>query len=280
VSCYNVETAPPRDQASEITDAAKIAAGRPWTPTLYPGRQRWGEVHVWDAHGQVLYEDAFAGLPMVDGIALDASDAIYVLAGPNRVLDGTPYFLERAETLMKARPGEGKLLAASDKGVPVPLGNGKPDRPFDLFRGGGYWAEGVQWMYGGVGYGGFNSAKGGGGCACWHTRFALDYFGRSFAPEIDHFSVAVLDANGNLILRLGRYGNADSAGPDSLVPLGGDEVGLMHGAYVAVDTDRRLFIADGGNARILSVKLNYHTSETRPVAPDPDGPHAEGQAGR
>jgi hypothetical protein len=27
---------------------------------------------------------------------------------------------------------------------------------------------------------------------------SLDYFGRSFAPELQHFSVAVLDTNDNL----------------------------------------------------------------------------------
>ena len=35
----------------------------------------------------------------------------------------------------------------------------------------------------------------------------------------------------------------------------------MHGAYLATQTDRRLFIADAGNGRILSVKLDYHSSE-------------------
>jgi hypothetical protein len=73
--------------------------------------------------------------------------------------------------------------------------------------------------------------------------------------------VALLDSNGNLILRTGRCGNVDSAGADSRVPLGGDEVGLFYAPYVAVDTDRRLFIADAGNARIVSVKLNYHVDE-------------------
>jgi len=75
----------------------------------------------------------------------------------------------------------------------------------------------------------------------------------------------VLDSNGNLILRIGRYGNVDSAGPDSLVPLGGDEVGLFYAPYVAVHTDRRLYIADAGNARIVSVQLNYYRNERVPL---------------
>ena len=44
-------------------------------------------------------------------------------------------------------------------------------------------------------------------------------------------------------------------------PLGGDEVSLFYAPYVATHTDRRLFIADPGNSRVLSVRLNYHTTD-------------------
>ena len=87
-------------------------------------------------------------------------------------------------------------------------------------------------------------------------------------PELRHFSVAVLDTNGNLILRVGQYGNVDDGmplvkkgGPLNPRSIGGDEVALFHGAYVAAHTDKRLFIADPGNARIVSVKLGYHAEE-------------------
>jgi hypothetical protein len=86
----------------------------------------------------------------------------------------------------------------------------------------------------------------------------------------------VLDSAGNLILRIGKYGNVDDGRPLVAAersnrsdasdksdgrPIGGDEVALMHACYVAADTDRRLFIADAGNARILSVRLDYHATE-------------------
>ena len=84
--------------------------------------------------------------------------------------------------------------------------------------------------------------------------------------------VAVLDSAGNLILRVGRCGNADDGKPliaDGGSPaarsIGGDEVALFHALYVGVDTDRRLFIADQGNARIVSVKLGYYQSEKVPL---------------
>ena len=80
----------------------------------------------------------------------------------------------------------------------------------------------------------------------------------------------MLDSSGNLILRVGQYGNVDSAGPKSLVPLGGDEVGLMHACYVDTHTDRRLFIADAGNQRVSSVLLEYHANELIPLHTVPE----------
>jgi hypothetical protein len=152
----------------------------------------------------------------------------------------------------------------------------QPTRPLDLTSAaqGKAWVVDAAWMYGGVGYGGKNIGI---GCACWNARFALDYLNRSFAPEIERYRVAVLDANGNLILRIGRYGNVDEGKPliaDGSPPnprsIGGDEVSLFHGAYLATHTDRRLFIADPGNSRILSVKLDYHATEKIALKDVPD----------
>ncbi|MGQ9662238.1 MAG: hypothetical protein ACUVWX_07880 [Kiritimatiellia bacterium] len=270
VSCYNVQVLKVNIPGAFHAD---FQSGRPYQPPLYPGRLRWGEVHVWDQHGRVLYEDAVPGLPMTDGLAMDKDDNIYVLVAANRVLDEKEYPLERAETLMKFRPKKGKLVS-SKKDCPVPIDPGAMTRPPDITRGftGRAWVEGVEWMYGGVGFGGFNSSKGGGGCACWNARFALDLFGRSFATELNRSRVAVLDTNGNLILRLGKYGNVDDGlplvlqgGPQKPRSIGDDEVGLCHHSYVATHTDHRLFIADYGNFRILSVRLDYHTSVKIPL---------------
>jgi hypothetical protein len=167
----------------------------------------------------------------------------------------------------------------------------KPSRPPDLENAviGQAWVEKAEWFYGGVGFCGFNK-RGGSGCSCWNCRFDVDHFGRSFAPEMDRYSVAVLDSSGNLILRVGKYGNVDdglplriadrglrnqdggmggaargSGNPKSEIPnprsIGGDEVALFYACFTATHTDRRLFIADVGNARILSVKLGYNSEE-------------------
>jgi hypothetical protein len=117
----------------------------------------------------------------------------------------------------------------------------------------------------------------GGGCACWFSRFTLDYFARSIAPEPHQYRVAVLDSAGNLITRIGRYGNVEDGrplvlkgGPASPRSIGGDEVSLVHACFVGTHTDRRIFIADLGNARILSVKLGYHAEEKVALKGVPD----------
>jgi len=259
-----------------MTDAPKWARGeahfdykgKPYVPAVYPGRMRWGEIHIWDKHGKVLSEDVVPGMGHLNGTGVDQNDNVYMMLASRRLLDGKRFDpgLERdvSGTLVKVPAKKAKVLSAGGGGhVPVPLSDGlRPKRPMELA---GYttgWVEGAEWFYGGVGF------CVPGGCVCWNSRFDLDYFNRSFAPEPLCFSVAVLDSAGNLILRVGKYGNVEDGrplvvdgGPSNPRSIGGDEVALFHACYVASDTDRRLFIADAGNARIVSVKLGYHATE-------------------
>jgi DNA-binding beta-propeller fold protein YncE len=257
-------------------------AGKPYDPPVFPGRifsSLTACVHVWDEHGKLIIEDAVPGMSQVDGLAIDRDDNVYGMSCIPRVYDGQRYFNWLTGTLFKARPGKTKWLSAL-AGAPVPLPAGdRPKRSPDIsgYTMGDTWIEGVDWLYGGVGDCSFKIAP---GCICWQqSRFTLDYFARSFAPEMDQFSVAVLDAAGNLILRIGQYGNVDdgvpAAGvkggarkpgalqvaPPSPRPLGGDEVALMHACHVATLTDRTLFIGDIGNSRIVQAKLGYRAEE-------------------
>ena len=257
--------------------AKQVFVSRPYVPPRYPGREESPTsacAHVWDKHGKLIYEDAIPGMPQVDGIAIDHDDEITIMATPARILDGRPYFNRFSSTLIRFKPKRCKVIS-SGRSSPVPLlPEDAPKRPGDLYSGAHtYWVEGAKWFFGGVGYAGFN-ANWAPRCACWHARFTMDYFGRSFAPEPLRFSVAVVDRAGNLILHVGRYGNEDSAGPTSRSPVGGDEVGLMHPAFVAVHTDNRLFIQDYGNGRIVSVKLDYHATEKVRLKDVPDGAKA------
>jgi hypothetical protein len=246
-----------------------IVSAVPYRPAMYPGRCVQGRagaplMHIWDQHGKMIATDILPGLGgAIYGLGLDRDNNVYLMSSNTRVLDGKTYQNQASGTIIKVVPGKAKML--SQGATPIPLADSdKPKRPVDLQSApqGVAWIDGAEWMYGGVGFDGKNYGQ---GCGCWNARFAFDYFGRSFAPELHRFSVAVLDCNGNLILRVGRYGNADSAGPQSGVPLGNDEVGMVHGAYVATHTDRRLFIADPSNDRIFSVKLGYHAEEKIPL---------------
>jgi hypothetical protein len=252
--------------------------GKPYTPKLYPGRMRWGEIHVYDQRGKVVCRDAVPGMGHLNGIGIDTDDYLYMLAAAKRLIGGKqrdPNLPRDASgTLLKVKAGEVRVLAAGEGGrIPIPISeNGRPDRPPDIKGWPTGWVNGAEWFYGGVGF------CTPGGCICCNSRFDLDYFNRSFAPEPASYSVAVLDSAGNLILRLGGYGNVEDGlplvkdgGPEASRSVGGDEVALMHACYVATHTDRRLFIADQGNARILSVKLDYHVTEKAPLRDGEEG---------
>ncbi|MCK6474867.1 MAG: SMP-30/gluconolactonase/LRE family protein [Planctomycetes bacterium] len=245
VACYNPASCKIETRKEEGKTATKAA--KAYVPALYPGRSANGyEAHIWDKHGVIKYTDVLPGQTMLAcGVGLDADDCVYANVAASVMLDGKPYYTvvghryDQVGTLVKARPGAGKFIAAV--GGPVPVGKSKPDRPTELA---GLWVEGAEWFYPGVG-----RTQAGMDCSCWNSRFTLDYYARSFAPEYDRYSVAVLDKAGNLILRVGHYGNAD------------DPEGLFDACFVATLTDKRLFVSDPGNGRILNVRLDYHTNE-------------------
>ncbi len=247
--------------------------GRPYTPKLYPGRQTWGEFHIWDKHGKLIIEDAFPGMGHLDGVGLDNQDNIYVMAAARRIIDGKAVDDLKddvSETLLKVPAAKAKVISTSES-IPVPLPKSaylKRSADLNGQAAENAWVEGANWFYGGLGFSGMSAGWAAGGCSCWNTRFCLDYFSRSIAPETRHFSVAVVDNAGNLILRIGQYGNVDDGkpliadgGPPAPRSIGGDEVGLFHPCFVATHTDHRIFIADAGNARVASVKLGYHAEE-------------------
>jgi len=237
---------------------------RRYSPRTYPGRP-WGAlVHVFDRFGRILYEDALPGMAYFQGIAMDKDDNLYIQQAGMPPLDGKfpPNVHRRACTLMKLKPRSRVL--ARDAAIVDLAPEARPSRPPDFFWDGGkpVWIESAQWMYGGVGISGDE-------CHCFaNSRFGFDYFARSFVSELHRYRITVLDTNGNVILRIGRYGNADDGKPlvakkssPAARLIGGDEVSLMQAQFLATDTDRRLFVADIGNYRIISVKLDYHASE-------------------
>lgn len=235
-----------------------------YDPIMFPGRLESSTsicIHVWDKYGKQKLVDVVPGAPKADGVYMDINDNVYLQATPPRKINNKELDDGMSSTLFKFKANKGRFLSAGESPVPLPPTE-IPKRSQDMRN---MWAENYEWVYGGVGYGGFNGSRVGGGCACWFTRFKLDYFARSFTPEPMQYSVSVLDSRGNLITRIGKYGNADSAGPKSKEPLGGDEVGLFHPSFVGTHTDHRLFVSDIGNERIVCVKLDYHVNKIVPI---------------
>ena len=267
VACYNPARAPSLQIGDKKIEQRFTKA---YTPTMFPGRVRNWEIHVFDERGRALYRDAVPGSCQVFGIGMDKDDYLYLQTPAQRLLDGKPYANDVSCVVFKVKAHGAKVLSAGRVTHPLPP-EARPKRRPDLTRplySGRAWIEGAAWLYGGVGTAPKFIGRAGGGCWCDHSAITLDDFARTFVPENDTYSVAVLDSEGNLILRIGRYGNADDGAP--LVPqsairdpqsIGGDEVALFLPRFVAADTDHRLFIADPGNARIVSVRLDYYATE-------------------
>jgi hypothetical protein len=247
--------------SSEGTSAqAKALTGgtKKWSPVLYPGRPQSLFVHVYDEHGELKHEDILKGIGLITGgLSMDWQGNVYAQVRSERLL-GSKVQAPHTGALGKFGPGEG-VFKTTDH--PMLNLDKAPAKAQDIS---GAWVDGVKWFYGGGSQGSTNH------CWCRHAKFTTDYFGRSFVPEPWRYDISVLDTNGNLILRAGRYGNADSAGTKSAIPLGGDEIGLVDAHYVATQTDKRLFISDVGNARIVSARLDYHVTERVALKDVPD----------
>ena len=230
-------------------------------PRAYPGRVGLDcdaqMVRVWDVRGKVLFEDALPGIDEAPHLAMDKKDNLFAILDAVRLQDNRPGFNSRAGTLVKAPAGRARFVS-DDPLAPIPLTETtRPRRPPDLGGPplGPAWLEGAEWLFGGCG---LKCGRGG-----QRSGFALDLYGRCFVPRTDRYDLAVLDPNGNLMARIGQYGNADDAP-------GGDGVALFHPTDAAVHTDRRLFIADPGNARVVSAALSYRATQTVSLRPGPN----------
>ncbi|PCJ56896.1 MAG: hypothetical protein COA79_17305 [Planctomycetota bacterium] len=271
VSCVNAATQTRGPHYRRKTNVAKLDT-KNYSLSLHAGRLANESLHMWDKHGKILHKDVAPGLGRLDGVWIDNNNKIFVMSVLHRMLDGKKYYNNRGETLMKLTPNKSKFVSSSKRLDYVPLQlnkNNHPKKPHDLYGLGNVWTEGVSWFYGGVGFAGKNTGGDAeSGCCCWHSNFVIDGFSRSFAPVVDQYRVDILDSNGNLIYKLGKYGNVDDGlplnkkgGPKSPISIGGDEVSLFHACYVATDSNNRIFIVDIGNGRVVSVKIGYQKTE-------------------
>ncbi len=87
-------------------------------------------------------------------------------------------------------------------------------------------------------------------CTCHNNRTDMDYWARTWIGANQLGSLIVLDSNGNLIGRFGRYGNVDDA----------DEAhGRLHFAWIraVAVSDTAAYVVDQPNRRIVRAALKY-----------------------
>ena len=94
------------------------------------------------------------------------------------------------------------------------------------------------------------------------ARLAVDPYGRVFVPNPFRFSVEMLDTNGNQIERIGRYGNAGSAGPGSRVPEPEIAFAWPRSASVA---EGKLYVTDTLNGRVVVIGFDHATAAQCPA---------------
>ena len=215
----------------------------------------------------------------MDGVEIDEDGKLYFLCSKMRIVNGghTPFLhgkggtfggppakgnrFPMTGTIIKTRGKDARILVGGSVVPMEPL----PTRPPDLIdsgyefeeyqKGTWAWAEGAEWMYAGVSPVRFR------GCNCPSPRFCTDWYKRTLAPEAYRCSIGVLDANGNLIMHIGQYGNLDSGdGPKSKIPVGGDGIGVFHPRAVAA-TDNYLAFSNW-EEWVTVMKIAYHAEET------------------
>ena len=113
--------------------------------------------------------------------------------------------------------------------------------------------KGALWRYHGMGVVATSELNWGDPCCmCMVSQLAVDDYGRVFVPNPFRFAVEVLDTNGNLITRVGRYGNADDAGP---------EIAFAWPTFVSV-AGGKLVVGDATSQRLTVVGIDHLAEAT------------------
>jgi hypothetical protein len=271
-------------EASDIIRLREAGASVPAKPL---GPETGDVLKVYGQDGTLKCLNALPGLGSSNGIRIGRNGVVYMalqchpvgIAQPEGLAEGSRFNRAAWGTLVKfdsrldqypigridgrwARPLEGE--ATHEWGHRV----GPGDRHVRI--------ENMIWDYPGV------SQLKMGGCTCPRSLFSLDGFERLFVPAMQTCTVNVLDANGNIVTRIGAYGNADCRGKDSPVrdpgtgelrprrkddppglksPLAEPEIAFIEPSYTGV-SDEALYVLDRGNERIVRAALEYHAEET------------------
>lgn len=212
-------------------------------------------VRVWTNEGKLLTANAVGNMGNGHGVAIDRDGNIYAAMG-GRVPAGQKTYLDTDEKLSQSIWGSYGSLLKFRGGLPYPFGKAfyaKEDIPstaikLDGYRSGPIAIEGPLWIYGGL------ICQTPDKCTCHNVRYDMDYYARHWLLANHLYSIIVLDANCNRIMRLGCYGNPDDTDAD--LKEGKDGLRFVWPRALCV-SDKALYVADVGAKRIIKATLNY-----------------------
>ncbi len=223
----------------------------------------FGTIWTWDSSGEEREQMTVIAGQRINGVQMDEDGKLYFSNARLRMRNGKPFLEERAVrqgtderitpftgTYMKTTGTKVRFLCR-DAAIPM---NPWPTRQPDLSGPWGYsgygtripvWVEGAEWFCAGA------SPMKPSDCSCYQLRAHLDWYKRSYVPELYRHSIGILDTNGNLVMHAGEYGNYDSTR---------DRIASTFIRFVS-GTDNYLCFEDWGE-RLTVLKLSYHAEET------------------
>jgi hypothetical protein len=216
------------------------------------GRVDVSYVAVWDKDGKLLTANAVGDMNNGHGVAMDGDGNIYAAMGT--------YFPKGVNCLvgLPGRPVTGGSAPWGGFGSIVKFRGGIPfPRATRTYGARGasiqeiVGEDSLLWQYPGL----ICQAM---DCTCHHLRYDMDYFARHWLPANYLHSVMVIDANSNIVARIGRYGNADDADPSC---------GKIHLAWpkALCVSDTALYVADPTARRVFKAAIRYAVEEAAPL---------------
>jgi len=203
----------------------------------------YGVVRQYGPHGELKKRDYCETFLADGGLAIDSQGCLYI-ADTCRM-----GFMDAVHNWSvmrgpKWKRGQKVIRAQSDLAylVKFPPGGGCRGKDTEL------------WAHRGV------SPVMGGGCKCPVATncVTVDEADRVFATDYTMYHVKVLDTSGNLITRIGAWGNADCRGPGSKYPKPEIAFGWVHSIDAFGDS---LYASDKDLRRVVKVRMDYRQTK-------------------
>ncbi|MCX7803779.1 MAG: hypothetical protein N3A38_01185 [Planctomycetota bacterium] len=214
-------------------------------------------LRVYGPDGKLKFPNALPGLMEIEGLRVGRGGAVYVVQPWRPIGRKVPEGLAAGSTYEDSRWGSLIKFKGDFKTFPIGRIEGawEPPPAETTHEGAGMKVRitGALWTYDGVSPHSAHYAS----CTCMKASSDLDSYERSWVCSAQTCTVNVIDSNGNVMARLGGYGNVDDLKPGGPLFLGMPRnVAASDAAMWVVDLDHRA---------LVKAALKYRTEETVPV---------------